>query len=133
MTRKSPSPAQRGRVGEGAPPPCPPPQAGEGFKNLAEARALLEAGASRIESFAAAGLSAGPGWFQAIVEALEAEFPGRRFEAVLDCGEEPGVALAALRRGVKRIRLAGAPETVRRVSDIAAQLGAVVETNETDG
>jgi hypothetical protein len=46
---------------------------------------------------------------------------------VLDCGEEPGAALAALRRGVKRVRLAGPPETLRRVSDIALQLGAVVE------
>jgi hypothetical protein len=94
---------------------------------------MLEAGATRLESFPAAGVSAGPGWFQAIVEALEAEFPGRRFEAVLDCGEEPGAALAALRRGVKRIRLAGPSETIRRVRDIAAQLGAVVEANETDG
>ena len=131
--RKSSSAAARGRVGEGAPLPCPPPRAGEGFKSLAEARGLLAAGETRLESFPGAGASAGPGWFQAIVEALEAEFPARRFEAVLDCGDQPGAALAALRRGVKRVKLSGEPEAVRRVGEIAAQFGAVVEANETDG
>jgi hypothetical protein len=100
---------------------------------LGEARALVSAGATRLESFPGAGASAGPGWFQAIVEALEAEFGAGRFEAVLDCGEEPGAALAALRRGVRHVRLAGPPDTIGRIGEIAAQLGAVVEPNETDG
>jgi hypothetical protein len=47
--------------------------------------------------------------------------------AVLDCGEEPGNALAALRAGVPRIRFTGAAETGVRLAAIAAQLGAVVE------
>ncbi|MBX6366406.1 MAG: hypothetical protein IRZ04_00415 [Rhodospirillales bacterium] len=101
--------------------------------SLEEARRALAAGATRLESYPAAGLSAGPGWFQAIVEALEAEFPGRPFEAVLDCGDAPGAALAALRRGVRRVRLCGDPAAIGRVAEIAARLGAVVETNETAG
>jgi hypothetical protein len=118
--------------------PNPPPQGGRGkfgaqFRSLEEARALLAGGATRLESFAGAGVSAGPGWFQAIVEALEAELPAHPFAALLDCGDEPGAALAALRRGVRHVRLAGKPETLRRISDIAAQLGAVLETNETGG
>jgi hypothetical protein len=125
---KPPSSSRGARRG-----PLPLPQAGEGFRSLEEARALLAGGAARLQSFAGAGASAGPGWFQAIVEALEAELPTRPFEAVLDCGDEPGAALAALRRGVRHVRLAGKPETLRRVSDIAAQLGAVLETNETGG
>jgi hypothetical protein len=100
-------------------------------RSLEEARRALQAGETRLESFPGAAASAGPGWFQTIVVALEAEFGAGRFEAVLDCGEEPGAALAALRRGVRRIRLGGDPEARRRVADIAAQLGAVIEPNET--
>jgi hypothetical protein len=100
-------------------------------RSLEEARRALEAGETRLESFAGAASSAGPGWFQAIVDALEAEFGRGRFEAVLDCGDEPGAALAALRRGVKRIRLGGDAEARRRVADIAAQLGGVVEPNDS--
>jgi hypothetical protein len=102
-------------------------------RSIEGARRALEAGEFRLESFPGAGSSAGSGWFQSIVEALEAEFPDRPFEAVLDCGDVPGAALAALRRGVKHVKLSGTAETLRRVSDVAAQLGAVVEANETAG
>lgn len=98
--------------------------AGE-FRSLEEARALLAAGARRIESFPA-GASAGPGWFQAIVERLEAEFPDTEFDVVLDCGEEAGTTLAALRRGVRRVRFSGSREAFRRLSGIAAQLDATL-------
>jgi hypothetical protein len=101
------------------------------IRSLQDGRRALAAGETRLESFPGAAASAGPGWFQAIIAALEAEFGAGRFEAVLDCGEEPGAALAALRRGVKRVRLGGDPEARRRVADIAAQLGAVVEPNES--
>jgi hypothetical protein len=102
-------------------------------RSLEDARRALAAGETRLESFPGAGASAGPGWFQAIVETLEAEFPDRRFEAVLDCADEPGAALAALRRGVRRVRFSGHPEAARRLAKIAAQLGAAIEPNETAG
>lgn len=44
----------------------------------------------------------------------------------IDCGAEPGTALAALRAGARRILLRGAPATFGKVADIAAQLGAVL-------
>lgn len=45
-------------------------------------------------------------------------------DAVLDCGPDPGLALNALRNGIKAIRL-DAPNDVRaRVADIAGQMGA---------
>ena len=46
--------------------------------------------------------------------------------ALLDCGEEPGTALAALRAGVKHIRFTGDAEMRARLGAIAAQLGATV-------
>jgi len=51
--------------------------------------------------------------------------------AVLDCGEDVGLALQALRHGLKAIRLAAAPATLAKVADIAAQMGARLE-NESD-
>lgn len=55
----------------------------------------------------------------------------RGLDVVLDCGDAPGHALAALRAGVKRIRLRAAPEVLARVADIAGQLGA--DLDQSDG
>ena len=101
---------------------------GEEFGSLDEARALLARGVTRLVSFPGAGASAGPGWFQEIVERLEAEHPGLAFEAVLDCGDEAGAVLAALRRGLRHVRFSGHPEAARRLGAIAEQLGAILET-----
>ncbi len=51
-------------------------------------------------------------------------------DVVLDCGDAPGHALAALRAGVRRIRLRAAPEVLARVADIAGQLGAELHQND---
>jgi hypothetical protein len=100
--------------------------------SLAQARAALAAAIERgapvtLESASAAGGYAGPGWWAALVAAAQAEYPAADVTAVLDCGEEPGSALAALRAGVPRIRFTGASETRARLAAIAAELGAAVE------
>jgi hypothetical protein len=100
--------------------------------SLAQARAALAAAAElgvpiTLESAPAAGGYAGPGWWRALIEAARAERPAADVIAVLDCGEEPGAALAALRAGVPRIRFAGAAEMRARLAAIATQLGAAVE------
>lgn len=46
---------------------------------------------------------------------------------VLDCGDAPGLALAALRLGLPAVRLAPGP-AVAAVVAVAADLGAVVDT-----
>lgn len=51
-------------------------------------------------------------------------------DAVLDCGHAPGHALAALRQGVKAIRVAAASDVLARIADIAAKRGARVDTAE---
>ena len=51
--------------------------------------------------------------------------PGYRLpEAVLDCGDAAGYALAALRTGVKIIRFSGKPSAAMKIRDIAGTYGA---------
>jgi hypothetical protein len=61
-----------------------------------------------------------------IVEAAR-PYPGVAVTAVFDCGDDPGLALGALRHGLKAIRLAAGDEARRRVAEIAAASGASVE------
>jgi fructose/tagatose bisphosphate aldolase len=54
-------------------------------------------------------------------------FPDVPVTAVLDCGNDPGLALNALRQGIKALRLDVAPDVRVRVADIAAQTDAVLD------
>ena len=68
--------------------------------------------------------SLGPAWFRYIVRDVERAYPGLDVEAVLDCGDTAGYALAALRAGIRIIRFSGSPPTVRKIKDIAGSYGA---------
>src|SRR6185312_11226338 len=135
-----------GVFSRGSPPSArPSPRGGEGEEqreegdtpviivhSLADARAALGAAAAlgiavTLASAPAAGGYAGPGWWQAMLDLAAADFPEARFDAVLDCGAEPGTVLAALRLGLRRVRFTGNDDAARRLADIAAQQGAVLE------
>ena len=96
---------------------------------LAHAEAALAAAAelgvpvTLISAPSAAGY-VGPAWFRAVVEQARAGQPQVDVTAVLDCGDMPGYALAALRDGAKVIRFSG--DTAAKIADIAAQYGAQV-------
>jgi hypothetical protein len=76
-----------------------------------------------------AGIYAGPGWFAALVEAARAAVPGAQFSAALDCGDDAGAALAALRRsGIERVVFSGRADVAERLADIGRQLGIAVAT-----
>lgn len=92
-------------------------------RSLAEARAALANGAP-VTLVGEAGL-AGIGWWREMLRLLHEEFTG--FEAVLDCGPAPGLALAALRAGIPHIEVEASPEVLEKLQAIAAQLGARVE------
>jgi len=62
--------------------------------------------------------------YRDIVRAAERAHPGVAVTAVFDCGADPGLALGALRHGLKVIRIDAAPEVRGRIADIAAQSGA---------
>ena len=76
-----------------------------------------------------AGSSLGPLMWRAMLRQAAALYPKARFTAYLDCADEAGTVLRALRAGVSHIRFIGEPEVARRLSAIAEQLDASI-TNE---
>ncbi len=100
--------------------------------SLAHARAALSAAAEHgvavtlLSGPGAAGY-AGPAWFREVVAAAQAEHPGIEVTAVLDCGDAPGHALAALRAGLKAIRFTGDPALTERIADLASRYHSAVE------
>lgn len=72
----------------------------------------------------AAAASMGPAWFAEMVRNLERAYPDLDVEAVLDCGDAAGYAMAALRCGVRAIRFSGRPAVAGKIEDIAAAYGA---------
>ncbi len=90
--------------------------------DLAQARAALAAAAElgiEIDLATAPGLAgfAGVGFCVALEQALDRPL-------WIDCADEPGTALAALRAGARRVLVAGAPAARGALVDIARQLGA---------
>jgi len=100
--------------------------------SLEHARAAVAAAAAlgvpvTLVSAPGAGAYAGPSWFKALVDAAAAAHPETAVTAVIDCGEEAGTVLAALRAGFNRVIFTG-PEAARgALADIAAARGAVLE------
>jgi hypothetical protein len=93
----------------------------------AKAAAAAAAGTGRpvlLLSAAGAAGTVGPGWFEAVIRMAASTAPGAAIEGMLDCGDRPGYALAALRHGLKTIRYDG--PGFDAVADIAAQLGATI-------
>jgi len=60
---------------------------------------------------------AGVGWLKALSDALG-------HEIVIDCGEDAGLAMAALRTGCRRLAFSGPAAVSQRLAEMAAELGA---------
>jgi hypothetical protein len=97
--------------------------------SLAHARAATDAAAalrvplSLMSGPGAAGY-AGPAWFLEVVRLARADHPEVDVTAILDCADQPGRALAALRMGAKTLRLGGNARARKRVAAIAEAMGA---------
>jgi hypothetical protein len=92
-------------------------------------RAALEAAsgldrALTVLSIPGAAGSAGPAWFHALIQAGQAEFPHVPLTGVLDCADQPGHALAALRAGCRDLLLHDSVPAWPRVQAIAEALSA---------
>jgi len=103
------------------------------FHSLADARAALAAASAlhrpvTLASAHGAGGYAGPLWFKGVIEVAAAEFPEAAATYVLDCADEAGTVLLALRHGLKRVRFTGNAAARKRLEAIAAKLGAEIET-----
>jgi hypothetical protein len=102
--------------------------------SLAQAIAALTA-ASRLgrpivlASAPDAGGYTGPGWFGALVAAAREAAPGARFSALLDCGDNVGAALSAIRAEIASVVFTGRQDVARRLADIARQHGVRLETS----
>jgi len=83
-------------------------------------------------SAAGAAATIGPAWFQGIVGHIERKYPKLHLQAVLDCGDAAGYALAALRSGVKFIRFSGNRAVAGKIADIARQQGAQLVVDPLD-
>lgn len=99
---------------------------------LADARAALTAAAElglpvRLVSPPGAPAYLGIDYFQDVADAAREEFPGVDAQFVLDCDDQTGFALAALRQGVNRIHVRVEDDLRRRIADVATQLGACLE------
>lgn len=94
---------------------------------LDQAEAALDSAGPRgvlLLSAPAAGVSAGPGWFLALVAEARRRHPGVPCAAALDCADAAGSALAALRAGVRIIVLDGRCPAFPAVAGAAAEVGA---------
>jgi hypothetical protein len=75
-----------------------------------------------------AGGYVGPGWFKALAAAAREAVPEARCSSLLDCGENVGAALAAIRAEVEGVIFTGRADVARRLADIAEQHGVRFET-----
>ena len=96
--------------------------------SLAHATAALKAAARAgrpvvLASPPGAGSYVGPGWFREVVSAARAAVPEASFSALLDCGNEVGAALAAIRSEIEGVVFTGRADVATRLADIAAQHG----------
>ena len=100
--------------------------------SLAQAIAALRASAAierpvLLASAPDAGSSVGPGWFAALVSAAREAVPAARFSGLLDCSDNVGAALAAIRAEVEGVIFTGRSDVARRLADMARQHGVTFE------
>jgi delta 1-pyrroline-5-carboxylate dehydrogenase len=91
---------------------------------IAALRAALKAGRPVVLAGPpGAGSYVGPGWFGALVAAAREAVPDARFSSLLDCGNDVGAALAAIRSEIEGVVFTGRGDVARRLTDIAHQHG----------
>jgi hypothetical protein len=101
--------------------------------SLSQATAVLTVSARAgrpvvLVSVPDAGGYVGPGWFKALLAAAREAVPDARCSSLLDCGDNVGAALAAIRAEMEGIIFTGRPNVARRLADIARQHGVRFET-----
>jgi fructose/tagatose bisphosphate aldolase len=101
--------------------------------SLDHARAALAAAATlkvpvTLASAPGAAMQAGPAWFKAVIDEARAAHRDVAVTPILDCGDEAGAVMAALRTGLTQFRFHGA-DAVR--DKLAAMGGAFVTPAES--
>jgi len=100
---------------------------------VAALRAAVEAGRPiTLLSAADAGIYAGAGWFAALVAAAREAVPLAQSMAWLDCGDDAGAAMAAIRAAVEGVIFTGRADVAARLADLATQAGIRLETTRPE-
>ena len=99
--------------------------------DLAQARRVLAAAERtgrpvHLVSPPDAGPYLGPAFFKSMIDRARADHPAAQATSCLDCGDEPGTALAALRHGLDAISLTAPPAVQDKIADAARQYGAML-------
>ncbi len=68
--------------------------------------------------------------FRDMVAAARKAYPNVVVTAVLDCGDDPGLALGAMRHGIGAVSISNIPEIRAKLKDIADQRGVLVYEEE---
>lgn len=83
-----------------------------------------------------AARTGGAGWWRAMIAQARAAVPPANTDAkptsILDCADEPGTALAAIREGVDAIAVAVPEPDFARLADIAGQSGVAILSVDRD-
>jgi len=59
-------------------------------------------------------------WFKAVIEQAKTAHPDVALTAILDCGDQPGAVMAALRAGFTRLRFAGTETICAKLAAMGA-------------
>jgi hypothetical protein len=78
----------------------------------------------------ARGGALGVGWFASLGTVLAERHPALDLTLVLDCADEAGTALGALRRGVKAIRIEGPSDVRAKLAALARTYGARLDDDD---
>jgi hypothetical protein len=78
----------------------------------------------------ARGGALGVGWFASLATVLAERHPALDLTLVLDCADEAGTALGALRRGVKAIRIEGPSDVRAKLASLARTYGARLDDDD---
>ncbi len=74
----------------------------------------------------------GVAWFQALIDQARDAVPAAHSKGLLDCADQPGLALEALRQGCPLVRFQGRRKTAIKLADIAEQSGSRLITGPID-
>ena len=91
------------------------------FHTAAEAEAALAAGATALVTTPGAGAFAGPAYLAKAFSQARQAHPNARATAWIDCGEDAGMVLRAIKAGWKHIVFKGRGAVKARIEDICAQ------------
>ena len=73
-----------------------------------------------LASAPGAALQVGPAWFKAVIDQARAAYPDVAVTAILDCGDQPGTVMAALRVSLTHLRFEGPSATRAKLAEMGA-------------